>query len=660
MIHMKDSAPFWHLLHKIDSALDQVQPLKKRLKNVSEVLVNTLDFQAIWCITLPPLPNMCYGTVKTPLSVDKNAAVSIFDQQGSNASVDAESATLLEQIFADKIPWFSSSQRPSIPHLDLDMGDTLFTSFDTVPVAAIPLIAGDMVWGGIIFGQRQATNQEIDADTQHLLEYLAKYLGRILQHIYLQHNAAHYADTMRTLNDIAHTITSSLEIDDVIQQTMAGINTVLNVEAGSLLLLDETTKELYFKITLRGENKQITSYRLKPGEGVAGWVATNNRSTIVNDPVNDTRFTNKIDRAIGFKTSSLLCVPLVVQGQPIGALEVVNKRHGDFVIADQELLQAMSASLGVALSNVMLYDRAQDRIRQNEVINRVTAAISAGRGLSATANSIFTELSNLIDFNHLIFSLADKVSGSVRQWVFGEYGSLEQRQLITSLESSRLAELLAQGQAFIENDLSEREQRPDDRIFINEDTKSLLGVMLKTEAEPFGCLTLGHSRSHSFKLKDLNLLEQLGPHLSVVIEKALLLDDMEKRTQELHLLNRLIEMLVSTTDFKEIIKTIISTTPRLLPNEVHGVLITSETGAHLGLAIPFDFQHTEEMEARLMQTLADFRTEETLPTVTSTRIIAGNLPVPNDWQPVADIGLPIITRQGTIDSSTRPPANKNG
>lgn len=645
---MSSSVPFWQILQELDTAVDQEIPLITRLQNVNRALLNGLNYEAIWCVTLPPLPRVGCGMVRTPLSLDKHATVLITDQPSASDAENFSLATVLGRIFSEKVPQISSQAEPLLQQIDEDMGDTLFGSFDVTIVAGLPLVSNDRVWGGLVLGSRQQPVMEIDAETRQLLEYLAKYLGRTLQHLFLQSNAHRYASTMRTLNRIGHTITSRLDIDEVIRQTMTGINTVLDVEAGSLLLLDEVTRELYFKITLRGENKQITSYRLKMNEGIAGWVVSKNQAAIVNAPRSDPRFSSKIDEAIGFKTKAVLCVPLLVQGQPIGALELVNKRKGDFTSMDQELLEAMSASLGVALNNAALYDHARERAHQGEVINRVTAAINAGHSFSATAQSVYDQLCQLTQCDHLSFLMVDKVSGTVRQWLFSDAGSEEQKQHTIPFVRSRLAALIEHGQAFIEDDISTRSTLPEDRILINDGVKAVLGVLLKTGSTPFGCLQLGSRQPAFFGQAQLQLLEHLAPHMGVVLEKALLLDEMELRTQELHQLNRLIEMLVSITDLKGIVETVVKTLPKLLSSDVYGVLIIVESCTHLGLAIPPHFKHVEQIKDQLFSTLAEVGVTDIPPVIDSTEIITDRISVAGDWQPLASITLPIISRQGTV------------
>jgi len=160
------------------------------------------------------------------------------------------------------------------------------------------------------------------------------------------------------LNNIAQAITSTLEESEVFRRVIESVNRILQVEAGSLLLLNQETGELEFKITLRGDAARFSDIRLKPGQGIAGWVAQHGRSLLVPDVRKDPRFYAQVDRTTGFESRSILCVPLKTRGQVIGVLEVINKLKGprspSFTQGDQELLEALASWVAVAVENARL------------------------------------------------------------------------------------------------------------------------------------------------------------------------------------------------------------------------------------------------------------------------------------------------------------------
>lgn len=643
---LKLSTSIWQLLHQIDNLLGQSSPLSSQLQEVADVLTEALDVDAVWFLTVNPLPPLVCGVICTPLSIAPDAKVRLVDKAPPLANNWSTSGSLLGQVMAGNSPLFIEPNSTKNAQTDCDLGDVLFKIFDIIPLAIVPLASDSTLLGALAVGTRARAKTQFSPEVQDFLAYLGKHLAKNLQNSYLLEHTKRHGDTLLTLNQIAQTITSSLDIDDVIQNTMAGINRLLDVEAGSLLLVDEETDELYFKITLRGENKQVTSYRLKRNEGIAGWVVSNNRPSIVNNPAGDDRFSPKIDQAIGFETKRVLCAPLVVQGHPIGALELLNKRSGPFNKDDQELLISMAAALGVALKNATLYEESQERAHINEVINHITAVINAGHGLSETAKIIFKQFRRLFAFDHISISLLDDSKEKVRQWSFSEHGSIEHTSKSVPLNGSELAQIIQKGQGHIEHDISKSPAYPDNEILQVDNIKSKAVVPLIAQKTAYGSLTLGNRQAGSYSTRELKLLEQLTPQVAIAIDKALLIDAMEQRTNELQLLNRLGEMLATTTDTKLIVDTTLNMLPRLLPGDVQGLIIADEESAYAGVTVPFNFRKEKKVVTQIFNTFLEI--SETAPVeMASTNCIAGNMPVSADWAPVTELSLPILTRRGT-------------
>jgi PAS domain S-box-containing protein len=186
-------------------------------------------------------------------------------------------------------------------------------------------------------------------------------------------NAQHYqaatrrAQELATLNEIGRTVTSTLDLDSLLARTMEGVNQILNVEAGSVLLVDEETGDLVFRVSLQHDEWQkISNLRVPAGTGVVGAVVRQGQPLIVPDTSQDPRFYPKVDKQMSFVTRSILCVPLIVRGQTIGAIEVLNKIGGQFTNEDLDLLTSIAASVGVAIENATLYKAEQNHAEELE------------------------------------------------------------------------------------------------------------------------------------------------------------------------------------------------------------------------------------------------------------------------------------------------------
>jgi diguanylate cyclase (GGDEF)-like protein len=164
---------------------------------------------------------------------------------------------------------------------------------------------------------------------------------------------------LEVLTDIVKTANSILEPRRVIEIIMAKIQELIPSEAWSMLMVDEEKQELTFELALGEKGKDLQSFRVKIGEGVAGWVAATGKPTIVNDTSKDARFAGKFDDATQFRTHSILCAPLSSRGRTIGVVEIINRVGGRFTKADLEMLLTLVEPCAIAIENAMLFQKAE-------------------------------------------------------------------------------------------------------------------------------------------------------------------------------------------------------------------------------------------------------------------------------------------------------------
>lgn len=174
------------------------------------------------------------------------------------------------------------------------------------------------------------------------------------------------AQRLKLLYEITQAINSSLDWKQVTDITAKILNKLFKVEAGSLLLWNEETNEMTFEMTLNEPPEGLTSFKLKMGQGIAGWVMQTGKPECVNDVRADSRFYSEIDQKGGFETRSILCVPIVKKTQTIGVLELINKLDGDFTKEEETLLASIAASISTALDNARLYHNLEEMLEKQQ------------------------------------------------------------------------------------------------------------------------------------------------------------------------------------------------------------------------------------------------------------------------------------------------------
>ncbi|MDE3091866.1 MAG: GAF domain-containing protein, partial [Chloroflexota bacterium] len=171
---------------------------------------------------------------------------------------------------------------------------------------------------------------------------------------------------LEALQQVAATLTSELRLDRLLALILSSAVDVMKADAGSLLLHDPETNELVFEVVMGGSGKALRNKRIRFDQGLAGWVFTQRKPTIVNDVDSDERHLDQLDASLRFHTFSLIAAPLIHKTTPIGVIEIINKKSGErFNADDQELLVAFAAQSAVVIENARLYQQVvaeRDRI----------------------------------------------------------------------------------------------------------------------------------------------------------------------------------------------------------------------------------------------------------------------------------------------------------
>jgi putative methionine-R-sulfoxide reductase with GAF domain len=160
---------------------------------------------------------------------------------------------------------------------------------------------------------------------------------------------------VKGLFNLAKGLASTLDVDALLKRIGQSAEQMFLCEASAIMLLDEDQQHLFFKVATGEKGGMVTKFRIKVGEGIAGAVAQTRETVLVNDVSRDSRFTGQHDQASGFKTKSVLCVPMLAGGELIGVLEVLNKKEtSGFTEADKSLLESLASLAAMAIANARL------------------------------------------------------------------------------------------------------------------------------------------------------------------------------------------------------------------------------------------------------------------------------------------------------------------
>ncbi len=198
-------------------------------------------------------------------------------------------------------------------------------------------------------------------------------------------------NNLTKLVDINHIINSTLDIRKLLTLIMEIIKEIMETEASTLLLYDNETNDLVFKVALGEAGNELSEkYRVKMGQGIAGWVAESRKPLLVNDVYSDRRFDSNYDKQTGFRTRAILCTPLLFKGKLLGVIQAINPIHGPiFEPEDLGLFNVFANQAALAVQNAIFFQSALEEAR---IKNELVSARSIQNSLIPDINRVFSDI----------------------------------------------------------------------------------------------------------------------------------------------------------------------------------------------------------------------------------------------------------------------------
>lgn len=159
---------------------------------------------------------------------------------------------------------------------------------------------------------------------------------------------------LKLLVNFGGVVSKETNLNRLLELIAEQVRTILVCDRCSVFILDRQTNELWSKVAL---GMQHTEIRVPFGKGIVGHVASSGLTLNIQDAYQDNRFTHDIDRLTGYRSRSILAVPLKnVSGHIIGVFEAMNKVGGPFNIDDEGILQLISSLAASGIENAQLYE----------------------------------------------------------------------------------------------------------------------------------------------------------------------------------------------------------------------------------------------------------------------------------------------------------------
>jgi len=199
-----------------------------------------------------------------------------------------------------------------------------------------------------------------------LVEFVASQAASSLQMAQLLAETERKRKMEAQILEMSTAIANELKLDQLLIKIMDLTHAILQADRSTLFLYDPDSDELWSKVAIKAEIKEI---RMPKDKGIAGSVFLTKETINISDAYHDSRFNQEVDQKTGYQTHSILCMPVLdKEKNPIGIIQVLNKKRGNFSKFDEVRLSAVAAQAFVAIENARLFEETYRIKNYNESI----------------------------------------------------------------------------------------------------------------------------------------------------------------------------------------------------------------------------------------------------------------------------------------------------
>ena len=363
------------------------------------------------------------------------------------------------------------------------------------------------------------------------------------------------------LREVGLALGTTLDLDQLLELILQKINDAVEADRATLYLLDERKGELVSRIV---QGDEVRAIRLKVGQGIAGTVAHTSKALLVNDPYQDARFNPEWDMTSGYRTRSILAVPMKNHlGRTIGVIQVLNKKSGQFSDHDAVTLAALATQAAISIDNSRLFlsvtqkntelleikEQLEHRVRDLKLLFDLESAMGRATSLDELFTGVLSEALRTSEAQAGAFALRDHGTEVAHLYLMKARDSKLVRTTVRA-KAGFTGLAMAEGEVVFTNDAHAHPGNdPALEELLGERCRSCICVPLEGEdGEPMGAIALynkangpgkGHNAERGFDEDDRALLLLIAANASTAIQLQMSRESRE-REERLTTIGRLL------------------------------------------------------------------------------------------------------------------------
>lgn len=340
-------------------------------------------------------------------------------------------------------------------------------------------------------------------------------------------------ERLALLYQVSQVIHSTLEPEEALRLILREAVRLMRAASGSVVLVNPTTDFLEIQAA-HGLPSRAHELRLRVGEGVTGWVARTGQAARVGDVRQDARYI-----MVRPEVRSELAVPVVVNGEVRGVINVDADRAEAFSVEDQQLLEELASQAAVVIRHTWLYEQLRLKVRLFESLASVSQTINSALNLDEALQGITREAAALMNARLASVRLVDETGEWLDLRAHSGAGSAYLARPRLALVDSLLGTVVRRKKSLQVENVQTSSRYQSVEVARQEGLVSLLSVPLVFRSQAIGTLNVYTGDPHSFSNEEIRILTALAELSAIAIEKARLYERVVNAEEQLRQAERL-------------------------------------------------------------------------------------------------------------------------